>query len=85
MDEGSSHLQTSAGQDSRWLTSQPFTLGTKVVDLVQHPVEQRAGSGVGYSGPLQLSDLATQPVNLTPRVLNLGPNKTDVQHCLTPM
>ena len=29
---------------------QPVALGAKLIDLVEHPVEQRAGRAAGYSG-----------------------------------
>ena len=36
---------------------QPVALGAKLVDLVEHPVEQRVGRAAGYSGMLKLSDV----------------------------
>jgi hypothetical protein len=49
------------------LSSQPVALGAEVIDLVEHPVEQRLGRGGGQAVALKLHDLVAVPRNLQPR------------------
>jgi hypothetical protein len=58
----------------------PVAFGTKLVDPVQHPVEQGVGRGAGYSEMLKLSNVTAQSRNLTSPVLNISTNEIDVRH-----
>jgi hypothetical protein len=65
---------------TRLLPLQPVALGAEVVDLVEHPVEQRLGRDGGYAGALKLPDLTALPLNLATHVLYFAANELDVRH-----
>jgi hypothetical protein len=78
--EGSVSSSNHLTIDGRQILLQPIALGAKVVDLVEHSVEQRLGRGGRYAGALQLPDLTALPLNLVPHALYLFPNELDVWH-----
>jgi hypothetical protein len=62
------------------LLLQPVTLGAKVVDLVEHAVEQGLGRGARYPGALKLSDLAALPLDLVTHALDFATYELNVRH-----
>jgi hypothetical protein len=51
------------------------SLGTKLVDLVQHPLQQRFRCGYGDARPLQLSDFTALSVDLAAHPLDFEADK----------
>jgi hypothetical protein len=56
------------------LLFQLVALGTKLVDLFEHPLQQRICRGCGDARPLQLADFTALPLNLHAHPLNFRPD-----------
>jgi hypothetical protein len=63
---------------------QPVAFSAKLVEFVQHLVQQRFGRGAGYSRMPQLPDFVAEALNLTATVLNISTNEINVRHVSTP-
>ena len=63
---------------------QSVAFSAKLVEVVQHLVQQRFGRGAEYSRMPQLPDFAAEALNLTAAVFNISTNEINVRHVPTP-